>query len=280
MRPTSIAFLVFCLLIGPARGQVAQELGPPETAFAGGPIRLSKGATAMLRAHYQGDKVPLIPQPFRGKLDTALVARDWPRVEATKKDLMGAYGPVAVLAWEQTRFVATGGIGVAEMHALDLAAAGSTGLSESASMMWLYAVAVTMTDGHKCADTAIKDAHLDKLRGPAFEPVLKLFRALTEDRVAAMRDLAIRLESVLAPDRTDDTMCRAGSMKPDLKPDAIWRPAAAATRAMLPKHLIALSGLMRPKAVAKIEPAKPTAAKPAVPKVEPVKPPQAPAAAP
>ena len=63
------------------------------------------------------------------------------------------------------------------MHAQDVAATGSTGLSETAVMLWFYAVAVTMTDGHKCADEAAKDAHLDQLRGPAFEPVLQIVRS-------------------------------------------------------------------------------------------------------
>ena len=118
--------------------------------------------------------------------------------------------PVPALMWEQTRFVATGSLGVAEMHARDVAATGSSGLSETAVMMWFYAVAVTMTDGEKCVDTAARDAHLDYLRGPEFEPVLQIVRSISDDRLAAMRDLAIRLETVLAEGRTDDTMCRTG----------------------------------------------------------------------
>ena len=81
-----------------------------------------------------------------------------------------------MLAWEQSRYIATGSIGMAEMHALDVAATGSTGLSETAVMLWFYSVAVTMTDGHKCVDEEAKDAHLDRLRGPAFEPVIRLLR--------------------------------------------------------------------------------------------------------
>lgn len=92
---------------GPVWAQSAPEMGSPEAAFAaeapraakppaararpeavpGGPIRLSKNAIALLRAHYQGDKVPLIPHPFRARLDAALVAGDSARVEAVKKEL-------------------------------------------------------------------------------------------------------------------------------------------------------------------------------------------------
>jgi hypothetical protein len=256
MRATILLSLLFSLLTGVARAQAPLDLGSPETAFAGGPMRLSKNAIAVLRSHYQGDKVPLVPQPFRGKLDTALLGRDWARVESLKKELAAAQGVVAALAWEQSRFIATGSIGVAEMHALDVAATGSTGLSETAAMMWFYAVAVTMTDGHKCADDAAKDAHLDRLRGPAFEPVTRIVRTLSDDRLAAMRDLAIRLEFVLAPDRSDDLMCRGVNGKADLKPEAVWRPEASMTRGMLPKHLVALASVMRPHPIARQEPPK------------------------
>jgi hypothetical protein len=247
VRAINVLLLALCLITSPVRGQTPLDLGSPEAAFSGGPIHLSRHAAAQLRAHYLGDKVPLIPQPFRGKLDTALAAFDWPRVEASKKQLVEKYGMVAALMWEQSRLIATGSIGVAEMHARDVAATGSSGLSETAVMLWFYAAAVTMTDGRKCVDEAARDAHLDKLRSPEFEPVLQLVRSIAEDRLAAMRDLAIRLETVLAEDRTDDTMCRVGNAKPDIKPDAVWRPEAAETRTMLPKHLVALASLMRPR---------------------------------
>jgi hypothetical protein len=261
MRTRRLLVPLLCCLVGcltgPARAQVPLDAGTPESAFAGGPIRLSRAASASLRAQYQGDKVPIIPQPFRGKLDTALIARDWPKVEAVKKELVAAHGLVTALAWEQSRFIGTGSIGVAEVHALDVAATGSTGLAETAVMLWFYAVAVTLTDGHKCADDAAKDAHLDRLRGYEFEPVNRITRTISEDRLAAMRDLAIRLEAVLAPERTDDTMCRVGTAKPDIRPDPAWRPEAAATRAMLPKHLLALGAVMRPRPVARPEPTTP-----------------------
>ena len=69
-----------------------------------------------------------------------------------------------------------------------------------------------------------------------------------------MRDLAIRLETVLAPVRTDDLMCRQGDNKVDIKPEAVWKPEASETRAMLPRHLLALASVMRPRPVAKAEP--------------------------
>ena len=87
------------------------------------------------------------------------------------------------------------------------------------------------------------------MRGPAFEPVLQIVRSIADDRLAAMRDLATRLETVLAEDRTDDTMCRVGGDKPAIKPDSVWRPEAAAARAMLPRHLLALASVMRPRPV-------------------------------
>ncbi len=257
MRAILVLVLAVLCLAAPARAQLPLDAGSPESAFAGGPIRLSKNAAGVLRAHYQGDRVPLIPQPFRGKLDNALLGRDWPRVEAEKNQLTAARGIVTTLAWEQSRFIATGAVGLAEMHALDVAATGSTGLSETAVMMWFYAVAVTMTDGHKCADPAAKDAHLERLRGYAFEPVNRLVRSISDDRLVAMRDLAIRLETVLAVDRTDDSMCLEGAKKADIRPDPVWRPEAALTRAMLPRHLTALAAVMRPKPVARREPPKP-----------------------
>ncbi len=274
MRAILALPLAVSFLAGSARAQTAFDAAPldtgsPEAAFAGGPIRLTKASAAMLREHFKGDNVPLVPQPFRTRLDVALATRDWPRVEAAKRDLRTQRGVVAMLQWEQSRFIATGGIGVAEIHAVDMADMGSTGVSESAAMLWLYAVAVTMTDGHKCADEAAKDAHVAKLMGPAFDKVTQIVRTMPDDRLAAMRDLAIRLESVLSVDRTDDTMCRTGALKPELKPDQEWRPEAAATRGILPKELTVLCAVMRPKLAARMDPPKresppPEGRKPAV----------------
>jgi hypothetical protein len=268
VRATLLILLILAALAGPAHAQAPLEVGSPESAFAGGPIKLSRNSLVVLRAHFQGDKVPIVPQPFRGKLDAALLGRDWPHVEALKKELIAKDGLVAGLAWEQSRFIATGSIGIAEMHALDVAATNNTGLSETAVMLWFYAAAVTMTDGHKCADDAAKDAHLDKLRGPAFEPVTRLVRTISDDRLAAMRDLAIRLETVLAPDRNDDLMCRTGNGPAEVKPDPMWRAEASLTRGMLPRHLVALASVMRPHPIARPEPptleaTKPATAKPA-----------------
>jgi hypothetical protein len=249
-----VALLTFCLAAAnPVLAQAPLDVGSPEAAFSGGPIHLSKHAAALLRAHYQGDKVPLISRPLRIRLDAALAGLDWPRVEAVKKELREKDGPMAALMWEQTRFIATGSIGVAEMHALDVAATGSSGLSETAVMMWFYAAAVTMTDGEKCAGATARDAHLERLRGPVFEPVLQIVRILPDDRLAAMRQLAIQLETVLAEDRTDDTMCGAGAAKPEMKPDTLWRPEAVEARKMLPKNLLALGSVMRPRPASELD---------------------------
>jgi hypothetical protein len=245
MRTTGIVLLLLCQMAVGARAQAPLDVGSPQAAFAGGPIRLSRHAANMLREHYQGDQVPLVPQPLRSRLDTALAGHDWQRLDTLKQQLMEKNGAMPALMWEQTRFVATGSIGLAEMHALDVAATRSTGLSETAVMMWLYAAAVTMTDGEKCVDQTARDAHLDRLRGPAFEPVLKMVRSIADDRLAAMRELAVRLETVLAPDRTDDTMCRIGTEPPQIKPDALWRPDAVQARAKLPRDLLALAAVIR-----------------------------------
>ena len=267
VRATHMMLMGFCLWTSAVQAQSAPELGSPEAAFSAeapraakpatgrarpealppGPIRLSKNAAALLRAHYQGDKVPLIPQPFRARLDAALMAGDWPKVEAVKKELIAARGLVMALAWEQSRFLATGGTGIAELHARDIAATNSTGVAETAAMLWLYAVAVTMTDGHKCASPAARDTHLEKLRGPAFEPLIRIVRALPDARVAAMRDLAIQLENRLSVDRIDDSMCRADDGDSGVKPDSAWRPEASRTRGMLPKHLTAFTAITRPR---------------------------------
>jgi hypothetical protein len=256
VRAILVILVVAGLLTASARAQSPLELGTPETAFAGGPIRLSRTAAAMLRSHYENDKVPLVPQPYRGKLDAALLAHDWPKLDTLKKELAAAKGIVMALAWEQSRFIATGSPGVAEMHALDVAATGSTGLSETAVMLWFYAAAVTMTDGHQCVDEAARETHLDRLRGPVFEPVTRIVRSISDERLAAMRDLAVRLETVLAPERSDDTVCVNGSGKPEVKSDPGWRGDAAITRAMLPKHLTALAAVMRPRPIARLEPPK------------------------
>jgi hypothetical protein len=89
------------------------------------------------------------------------------------------------------------------------------------------------------------------LHGPTFEPVLQIVRSIADDRLAAMRDLAIRLETVLAPDRTDDTMCRSGTAQPEIRPLAVWRPEAAQARARLPRDLLALTAVMRPELLKK-----------------------------
>ncbi|HEX3991454.1 MAG TPA: hypothetical protein VHX39_09820, partial [Acetobacteraceae bacterium] len=70
MRTTGIVLLLLCQIAVGARAQAPLDVGSPQAAFAGGPIRLSRHAANMLREHYQGDQVPLVPQPLRGRLDT------------------------------------------------------------------------------------------------------------------------------------------------------------------------------------------------------------------
>jgi hypothetical protein len=228
MRAGFACLLIACLLTAPSRAQTPLERGSPEAAFAGGPIHLSNGAEARLRAQFHGDNVPLVPQPFRGRLDTALAARHWRQVEAVKKTLIQAHDLLLALLWDQTRFIATGGVALAVAYARDLAGSDVPKAEETAAMMWLYAVAATFTDGHKCTDPAAKEAYLDTLRGPDFAAVKGIIRYMPDDRLAAMRDTAIRLESALSPDRTDDAMCRSAS-----------------GRLELPRHLTAICSVLR-----------------------------------
>ena len=221
------------------------ETGSPEVAFAGGPIRLSLMAGRILSARWPGDKVPIVPEPFRGQLDTALVAHDWPRLLVRKADLGASRGQIALLLWEQSRLLATGSLWLAELNARDLAASGLPGTPEAAALAWLYAAAVTMTDGQHCAAPDARDTHLAALRGPAFAPVLTVLRTLPENQLAQARDAAIKLEAALAPQRDEDTACRTGAAVPALRPDDAWRADAARTREILLRHLNAICALVR-----------------------------------
>ena len=240
--------LMFGLLSGAAAAQPVTDVGSPDAAFAGGPIRLSAQATAVLRAQFHGDNVPLIPQPFRGRLDTALAGNDWRGLAARKQELVVARGLLPVLQWEQTRFLATSGAGIAALYALDIAASGNhPTIHQSAATLWLYAMAVAMTDGHKCLDPASKDAFQARLMGPEFAPVAAIIRTMAADALTAAREAAIRMEATLSPGRTDESMCRAGSAMPKLRADPDWQPETAQTRQMLPRHLGALCTVMRSK---------------------------------
>lgn len=223
------------------------ETGTPAAAFAGGPIRLSPTAERILGSRFQGDKVPIVPEPFRQQLDAAFAARDWQRVMARKSDLGASRGKVAMLMWEQTRFLATGSLWLAELQARDLATSGFQGTDGLAVMMWFYAVATTLTDGHQCETQGARDAHLGFLRSAAFEPVLALVRTLPDAQLATQRDAAIRLEAALAPERNEDTVCRSGTRSAALRPADDWRADAARTRDFLLKHVNAFCSLVRPK---------------------------------
>jgi hypothetical protein len=242
----SLAFLLtVCLLAAPSRAQNPIEQGSPAAAFAGGPIHLSSATEARLRAQFHGDNVPLVPQPFRGRLDTALVARDWRQVEAVKKALIQARDLLPVLLWDQTRFIATGGVALAAAFARDLAGSDVPKAEEMAATMWLYAVAATFTDGHKCVDAAAKEAYLVTLRGPDFAAVKGIIRSMPDDRLTAVRETAIRLESALSADRGDDPVCGTGRGPPETRPEGEWQRELAPTRAMLPRHLTAICSVLR-----------------------------------
>lgn len=237
------------ILTGTAQAQINPETGTPEAAFAGGPIRLTPVSRTLLNSAYPDARVPIIPMPHRARLDAALLGGNPASLTARRKELAAAYGHAAVLIWERTRFLATGDIALAAAHARELAEIDNA--AETAAMLWLYAVAATMTDGARCADPAARDAWLDRLRAPAHEPVLRIIRALPEDRLATARDTAIRLEAPLAPQRPDDTICRTGpgrpEGRPEIRPVEQWRPGAANVRAMLPRHLKAMTSVLRPR---------------------------------
>ena len=219
------------------------DVGSPDAAFAGGPIRLTKAAAARLREHFHGDKVPIVPLPARRVLDTALNAQDWAGMRA---GLVKARDRETALVWEQTRFIATGGLDIAEQHARDIAATGASGIAETAAMLWLYAAAVIAVDGRRCADPSGREARMEQLRGPDFEPVTRIIRTMTEERLSAMRVLALRLEAIMAPDRDGLAACRAGDAPAESRPDDDWKPDVAAARASLPDHLTELTAAMRP----------------------------------
>ena len=242
--------LVACLLVAwvaalPARSETAIERGSPQAAFAGGPIHLSAAAEARLRAQYHGDNVPLVPQPFRTRLDIALAAGDWRQVEAVKKALIAARDLLPVLLWDQTRFVATGLVALAAAYAKDLAGSDVPNAEDAAATMWLYAVAATFTDGHKCSDPQAREAYLDRLRGADFAAVMGIIRSMPEDRLAATRATAIRLESALAAERTGDSLCRSAAGRLGVRPDGEWQRELGGTRAMLPQHLAAICSVVR-----------------------------------
>lgn len=244
-----LTWITMLLLLPTAQAQVAPETGrpetgPPEAAFAGGPIRLTPISLNLLNHAYPGGKVPIIPMPHRARLDAALLAGAPGPLEARMKELAATYGPAAVLIWERTRFLGTGRITIAALHARDLAEHPEAG--ETVAMLWLYAVAATMTDGARCADPAARDAGIDRLRGPSYQPVLRVIRALPEDKLNTARETAIRLEAPLAEQRPDDTICGTGQGRTEIRPIDQWRPAAANTRAMLRRHLKAMTSVLRP----------------------------------
>jgi hypothetical protein len=231
------------LLAGPAVAQ-GPELGTPEQAFADGPITLTPVSVALLKDAYPGGKVPVIPMPFRKRLDTALASGNAPALEAARREIQEEFGPVAVLIWERTRVLATGSISLAAMHARMLALFAPPSASDGVAMMWFYAAAATMTDGARCVDADQKETALDRLRGRVYDPVLRVIRTLPDTTLDAAREAAIRLEAALAEQRPDDTVCHTSPGNTTVKSIGEWRPAAANTRAMLPRHLRALTAVV------------------------------------
>jgi hypothetical protein len=245
---TYLAFLLIASLVAsPSRAQPPIEGVSPRAAFAGGPIHLSARAETRLRAHFHGDNVPLIPAPFRTRLDTALAARDWRQIDAAKKVLIQARDLRVVLLWDQTRFLATGDAAVAAAYARDLAGSDVPDAEQAAAAMWLYAIAATFTDGHKCTNPEAKEAYLATLLGSDFDAVKGIIRSMPDDRLAAMRDNAIQLESILSTDRTDDTICRTTAGRPETRPEDEWQRELAPSRTMLPRNLTAICSVVRKK---------------------------------
>jgi len=241
------AGLALGMLAAQAAAQILPPVGPPEDAFAGGPIRLTRVSTMLLANAYPHNTIPIIPMPHRARLDTALLAGNTAALAAARKDLADTHGQASVLVWERTRFLGTGGIGIAVQHARSLAGAGIANTDETVAMLWLYALAASMTDAARCTDPGARDAAIDRLRAPVNQPVLRVIRAMPDDALGRAQQTAITLEAPLAEQRPDDTICRTGQGTPGIRPIEQWRPAAANTRAMLPRHLKAMISVLRPK---------------------------------
>lgn len=184
--------------------------------------------------------------PFRARLDRALVAGNTAELEAVRRDLAATHGGDAVLTWERTRFLGTGGIAIATLHARSLAAIPNA--AETTAMLWLYAFAASMTDAARCVDPTARDRAIDRLRAPVNEPILKVIRTIPEDALNRAQDTALKLEPPLAEQRSDDTICRNGPGRAETRPIEQWRQAAGNTRMMLPRHLKAILSVLRPKA--------------------------------
>ena len=241
-----ILVTILSLLAGTAWAQITPTTGPPEDAFAGGPIRITRVSAALLANAYPNNAVPILPMPFRARLDTALVSGNAGALASAKRDLADTYGRGAVLVWERTRFLGTGGIAIATEHARTLASAGLSNTDEMVATLWLYALAATMIDAARCADPMARDAAVDRLRGPANDAVLRVLRTMPEPPLARAQDVAIKLEAPLAEQRTSDALCRTGGQV-SIRPIEQWQPATANVRAMLPRHLKAMLSVLRPK---------------------------------
>lgn len=244
MRGLAAGLLV---MAAQASAQILPPVGPPEDAFAGGPIKLTRVSTVLLGNAYPHNTIPIIPMPHRARLDTALLAGNAAALEAARKDLADTHGHGAVLVWERTRFLGTGGIGIAVRHARSLAAAGMANTEETVAMLWLYALAASMTDAARCADPGVRDVAIDRLRAPVNQPILTLIRTMPDDALGRAQQTAIGLEAPLAEQRSGDTICGTGQGGSGIRPIEQWRPAAANTRAMLPRHLKAMISVLRPK---------------------------------
>jgi len=242
-----ILLVLLTLLTGTAWAQITPQTGPPEDAFAGGPIRVTRVSAALLANAYPHNSIPILPMPYRARLDTALVAGNAGALATAKRDLADAYGRGAVIVWERTRFLGTGGIAIATEHARTLAASGLANTEEMVATLWLYALAATMTDAARCADPMARDTAIDRLRGPANESVLRVIRTMPEAPLARAQEVAIKLEGPLAEQRPSETLCRAGAGSGAVRPIEQWQPAAVNVRAMLPRHLKAMVSVLRPR---------------------------------
>lgn len=245
MIPILVAILT--LLSGSAWAQITPVTGPPEEAFADGPIRITRVSAALLANAYPNNAVPILPMPYRARLDSALVSGNGGALAAAKRDLAEAHGRGAVLVWERTRFLGTGGIAIATEHARSLAASGLANTEEMVATLWLYALAATMTDAARCTDPMVRDQAIDRLRAPPNDTVLRVIRAMPEPPLMRAQDVATKLEGPLAEQRAGDTICRTGGAKGETRPIEQWQPAVANVRAMLPRHLKAMLSVLRPK---------------------------------
>lgn len=116
-------------------------------------------------------------------------------------------------------------------------------LKTTAGMMSIYALAVILADGPKCADPTASGQRWVQTLGATTEP-LKHVAALPDDRREVMIGVALDLEQGTREFRdNDDYICRGGAAatKDSPIPDPSYRPDFVAREVWEPKQIEAIS---------------------------------------